>query len=84
MPGCERYDTINDIWEQMPPIPYDLVAVTAFKFKERYIVALGGMNYTLYYYGQDLFMTQMLVLDTFAAEPEWEEVDIQGTTFNEM
>lgn len=62
----------------MPPIPYDLVAVSAFKFKERYIVALGGMNYALYYYGHDLFMTQMLVLDTFAAEPEWEEVEILG------
>jgi hypothetical protein len=27
---------------------------------------MGGMNYTLYYYGHDLFMTQMLVMDTFA------------------
>lgn len=68
----------------MPPLPYDLTALTAFKFKERYIVAMGGMNYTLYYYGHDLFMTQMLVLDTFAENPDWEEVEIQGVQFEEM
>lgn len=45
---------------------------------------MGGMNYTLYYYGHDLFMTQMLVLDTFAENPDWEEVEIQGVQFEEM
>jgi hypothetical protein len=78
LPGCERYNTLTDSWELIPPLPYDLTALTAFKFKERYIVAMGGMNYTLYYYGHDLFMTQMLVLDTFAENPDWEEVEIQG------
>ncbi len=64
LPGCERYDIINDTWEQLPPIPYDLTAVTAFKFKERYIIAVGGMNYAMYLMENDLYMTQMLVLDT--------------------
>ena len=39
---------------------------------------MGGMNYNLYYNGYDVFMIQMLVLDTFAEDPDWEEVEIQG------
>ena len=48
LPGCERYNIKSDKWEEIPPLPYDLVALTAFKFKERYVIAMGGMNYHLF------------------------------------
>ena len=68
---CERYDIISDIWEEYQELPYDLVAVTATKYKERYLIAMGGMNYLLYSFGYDDFMNKMLVIDTLSVEPEW-------------
>jgi hypothetical protein len=69
--GCERYDIMSDKWEEYQELPYDLVAVTATKYKERYLIAMGGMNYLLYSFGYDHFMNQMLVIDTLSVEPEW-------------
>ena len=42
----ERYNIITDEWEYFgDKWPYHLIAVTAGKFKERYIFSAGGINY---------------------------------------
>ena len=46
--GCERYDITTNVWEKYADLPYDLIAVTATKYKERYLIAIGGINYILY------------------------------------
>ena len=62
---------MSDKWEEYQELPYDLVAVTATKYKERYLIAMGGMNYLLHIYGYEDFWKQMLVIDTLSVEPEW-------------
>ena len=42
----ERYTILTDQWEYFgDKWPYHLIAVTAGKFKERYIFIAGGINY---------------------------------------
>ena len=49
---AERYNILTDQWEYFGGNwPYHLIAVTAGKFKDRYIFTVGGINYSLHQNG---------------------------------
>ncbi|MFM7851140.1 MAG: Kelch repeat-containing protein [Flammeovirgaceae bacterium] len=39
--SCERYDTLNDTWEKLPPLPLKAFAINLVVIEKRFIVAFG-------------------------------------------
>ena len=80
----ERYDVLNDQWDDFgPPLPYLLIAPTAFKVKERYIFLIGGLNYNMYYANKNTIKTEILMLDILKVEEGWKSVKLQGCQLEE-
>lgn len=80
----ERYDVLSDQWEDFgPPLPYLLIAPTAFKVKERYIFLIGGLNYNMYYTNKHTIKTEILMLDILKVEEGWKSVKLQGCQLEE-
>ena len=68
---------ITNKWEDFGDLcPYHLVAVTAGKYKERYIFTVGGLNYDEYFKGSNQMMTKILMLDTESRDPMWFQIDV--------
>jgi hypothetical protein len=60
---ADKWEDYGDDWL------YHLVAVTAGKFKERYIFTIGGLNYTLFIMNDSSNFKKMAYLDTWDPNP---------------
>lgn len=62
--SCERYDVINDNWEDMPELPIHLIALTAISVKNRFIYVVGGFSYFSSYSKDHQYLKLMYSMDT--------------------
>lgn len=76
--SCERYDIINDRWEELPKLRLKRYAVTVIPVERRYLYGFGGMDAQI---DQDVRMEEtVIILDTLQIAQGWQRITIRSHT----